>query len=57
MKVVFEYLGWVIVLVFWDMKCEMIVSNELVEIIWMFNLVFDGLEGVRVDFDFYFEEL
>lgn len=45
------YIGCVIVLVLWDKKQQIIVSNELVEIICMFNIVFDGF-GVWVG-DYY----
>lgn len=47
--------GCVMVLILWDKKCNMIVFNELFEIIWMLNSVFDGIIGN--DLDFWFVDL
>ncbi|MGM0769440.1 MAG: glutathione S-transferase family protein [Pseudomonadota bacterium] len=52
-----DYSGRVTVPTLWDTEKQTIASNESAEIIRMFNSVFDGLDGVRTDIDFYPEPL
>ncbi|MDS1310582.1 glutathione S-transferase family protein [Marinobacter xiaoshiensis] len=52
-----DYSGRVTVPALWDKHQNTIASNESAEIIRMFNSVFDGLEGVNADLDFYPEAL
>lgn len=49
------YSGWVMVLLLWDKQVQKIVNNELVDIVCIFNSVFDVI-GVNV-LDFYLELL
>lgn len=54
-EVVFDFIGCVMVFVLWDEMVYMVVNNESLEILCMFDLVFGDF--VLDDVDFYFELL